>query len=52
MKTTYALAAAAALMLAACNSSAEEDATTGTGATAESPAADAAMTPEASGNIV
>ena len=52
MKTTYALAAAAALMLAACNSSAEDDATTATGAAAETPAADAAMTPEASGNIV
>jgi uncharacterized surface protein with fasciclin (FAS1) repeats len=52
MKTTYAIAAAAALMLAACNSSAEDDATTSTGAMAESPAADAAMTPEASGTIV
>lgn len=53
MKTTYALAAAAALMLAACNSSAEEDgATAAGGAMAESPAADAAMTPEASGTIV
>ena len=51
MKTTYAFAAAAALMLAACNSSAEDAAAT-TDGSMEAAAADAAMTPEASGTIV